>query len=352
MPLTEQDLRESLRRATDAPPRVADRLGAVERRVRRRRRRIVVGTAVAVVVALAAVPLAHWLPDRLNRNEITNSEVTPEQMDAMMQYATFVTAWSVVRTGPVADTGVVGVAATVNLPPYNCIVATPEEGQPSGTQAGWVIATPSIFAAQPKTNAASVVTSFILWPRGVTSCDAPGPGVALTPAPAESNLLAWQLAFSQRPSAPSTPALDVAAIYAKIPQDRLTDVGRAVFEGYQKAAPKDYGSSRDQVERVLQSLAQWLAVALSSSGLTTMSPASGPTVLSGDVGAAPASPDGRYVGTAELPAGYSARWVAASGAFCLQGSVGDSGVMHLSASDFTDYSAPPPTPLDGPCPTR
>jgi len=79
MSLTEQELRDSLRRATEAPPHVTDRVGAVERRVRRRRTRIVAGTAIAVVVALAAVPVARWLPDRLNRNDIASSDITPQQ---------------------------------------------------------------------------------------------------------------------------------------------------------------------------------------------------------------------------------------------------------------------------------
>ena len=131
MSLTEQELRDSLRRATEAPPHVADRVGAVERRVRRRRTRIVVGTAIALVVALAAVPVARWLPDRLNRNDIASSDVTPEQMDAMMQYASFVAYWSGSAYGVQRpDTGVVGVKVTTNLPPLNCALAELESGQP------------------------------------------------------------------------------------------------------------------------------------------------------------------------------------------------------------------------------
>jgi hypothetical protein len=345
MPLTEQDLRESLRRATDAPPHVADRVGSVERRVRRRRRRVVVGTAIAVIVALAAVPLVRWLPDRLSRNEIANSDITPQQMDAMMKYATFVSAWTVVRNGPVADTGVVGVAATMNLPPFNCIVATPEEGQPQGTQAGWVLAQPSVFTSEQAAPTAprTIITSFVLWPTGTSSCD-PAPSGTVLAAPYSRdprNLIAWDVAFSQALNDPSRPALDIPALYASIPQDRITDVGRQAFEGYQSVAPKDYGTDKDKVGRVLNALGSWIGVALSFPPMSVASPVTGPLLLTA----------GPRAGSAQLPDGYTARWDESAGTFCVQGESGSSGMLHVSQEDFVETGVTV-TPLDGPCPTR
>lgn len=345
MSLTEQELRDSLRRATQAPPHVTDRVGAVERRVRRRRTRIVAGTAIVVAVALAAVPLARWLPDRLNRNDIASSDITPEQMDAMMQYATFVAAWTVVRNGPVEDTGVVGVKATTNLPPYNCIVATPEDGQPQGTQAAWVLAQPSVFTSEQAAATAprTIITSFVLWPRGTSSCD-PAPSGTVLAAPYSRdprNLIAWDLAFSQALSDPSRPALDIPALYASIPQDRITDVGRQAFEGYQSVAPKDYGTDRDKVGRVLNALGAWTGVALSFPPISVASPVTGPLLLTA----------GPRAGSAQLPDGYAARWDESAGTFCVQGESGASGMLHVSQEDFVETGVTV-TPLDGPCPTR
>jgi hypothetical protein len=344
MSLTEQELRDSLRRATDAPPHVADRVGAVERRVRRRRTRIVVGTAIAVVVALLAVPVARWLPDRLNRNQVTNSEVTPAQMDAMMKYATFVTAWTVVRNGPVAETGVVGIKATSNLPPFNCIVATPEDGQPQGTQAGWVLAQPSVFTSDQAAPTAprTIITSYVLWPTGTTSCD-PAPSGTVLAAPYSRdprNLIAWDIAFSQALSDPSRPALDIPALYASIPQDRITDVGRQAFEGYQSVAPTDYGTDSDKVGRVLNAVGAWLGVAMSDPTISATSPATGPLLLTA----------GPRAGSAQLPDGFTARWDVGAGTFCVQGESGASGILHLTQEGFVEMGATV-TPLDGPCPT-
>ena len=50
------------------------------------------------------------------------------------------------------------------------------------------------------------------------------------------------------------------------------------------------------------------------------SPQTGPVLLTSDSDA----------GTAQLPAGYSARWDPAASTVCVDGSVGDSGVRHVS----------------------
>jgi hypothetical protein len=98
----------------------------------------------------------------------------------------------------------------------------------------------------------------------------------------------------------------------------------------------DFGTPTEQNERVLSALLDWIAVAMVSTSLTP-SPATGPVLLR--------STD--YVGTAQLPAGYSARWDGAK--LCIQGSVGGSPVQHVSEASHpepggaTEY-------FDGPCP--
>jgi len=346
MPLTEQELRESLRRATDAPPRVTDRLGAVERRVRRRRRRVVVATAVAVVVALAVVPLVRWLPDRLNRYQVTHSEVTPAQMDAMMKYATFVALWDGTSVGLTReDSGVVGVSVTSTLPPYNCTVARPDEGQSLGTQPGWVLAQPSaIRGDKAATPSFGAIGPFVLWPEGVASCDPPLTGTMLAQPPtnADANLSGWAPAFSQSLADPSVPALDVEAVYRAIPQDRITDLGRGVLVDYESKAPKDYGTPGEQRTRVLTALAEWLSVAMSRDAVSSPGAISGPALLTSD----------DYVGTAQLPHGFSAVWDQTADTFCVVGSMSGSGVAHVTEEGIADVSDGLATAYDGPCPAR
>lgn len=346
MPLTEQDLRESLRRATDAPPHVADRVGSVERRVRRRRNRIVAGTAIAVVLALAAVPVARWLPDRLNHDDIASSDVTPEQMDAMMKYATFVAYWTGTNLGGPArqDAGVVGVSVTSNLPPYNCTVARPDAGAPQGSQAGWVLAMPAVLSSEHAASQVQpgVVTAFVLWPKGVTSCEPAPSGTALAAPYSRDprNLVGWDIAFSQALSDPARPALDIPALYAAVPQDRMTDIGRQAFASYESVAPTDYGTDANRLGRVLTALGQWVGVAMSYAPLTPTSPAIGPVLLTA------ADP---HAGSAQLPEGYRATWDERTGSFCIEGRYAESGLKHVTEEDFVDPSTTV-TPSDGPCP--
>ena len=359
MSLTEQELRDSLRRATEAPPHVTDRVGAVERRVRRRRTRIVVGTAIAVVVALAAVPVARWLPDRLSRNDIASSDITPQQMDAMMKYASFVAYWSGTAYGlKRPDTGVVGVTVTTSLPPFNCALAVPEEGQPQGTQKAWLVAAPSVVqGTRTPGPTAGVITSYLLWPVGATNCESGAPGTVLAEGPdsAAHDLLSWTMAYGQLPDDPSRPALDVAGVFHEIPADRVTDFGRGVFESYESSMPKEFGPAVAQLDRVLVAVGGWLSVALSYDTLNQTSPVDGPTTLTADIekggDVTGAGPDNRYIGTAQLPAGYHATWERGTGKFCVEGSVGDSGVRHVSQDAFADPGSEPlVTVVDGPCP--
>jgi hypothetical protein len=188
----------------------------------------------------------------------------------------------------------------------------------------------------------TIITSFVLWPEGTTSCD-PAPSGTVLAAPYSRdprNLIAWDVAFSQALSNPSRPALDIPALYASIPQDRITDVGRQAFEGYQSVAPTDYGTDSDKIGRVLNALGAWFGVALSFPPISQRSPAVGHVLLTA----------GSRAGSAELPDGYSARWDVSAGTFCVQGPTRSSGTLHLTQEGFVEAGVTV-TPLDGPCPS-
>lgn len=345
MSFTEQELRESLRSATAAPPQAPDRVALVATAVRRRRRRLVVATAVAVVLALVAVPVVRLLPDRLRHNAIP-AGTTPAQVDAMMKYATFVAAWSgdlygVRGTDP--DVGVVGVHARWNLPPFNCVEATVDADGPQGSQHGWILAAPSVIQGSSglPAGAVQIIEPVVAWPVGGTVCDPATPPTMVAAAP-DSNaagLLSWPLVFAQATTDPSRPALDVEAVYRSIPQELVTDAGRAAFAAYERLRPTTYGSDREQLDRVLTAVGGWVSVALSRGLLDTPSPVTGPRTLTADT----------YVGSVDVPAGYAARWDVTTGAFCVQGSVGTSGVRHFTDQQFGDPGTPSEAALDGPC---
>ncbi len=345
MSYTEQDLRESLHRTTSAPPPAPNRMALVELAVRHRRRQLVVATVAAAVLALVAVPVVRLLPDRLRHNTIPVG-TSPGQVDAMMKYATFVTAWTgaingIRGTDP--DAGVVGVHVTWNLPPFNCISATADEEGPQGTQRSWILASPSAIQGSSGLSAASagLILPVVAWPSGVSACDPPTAPATMAAAPSGNtqNLLAWGLVFAQTTTDPSRPRLDVEAVYRSIPPELVTEVGRTVFAGYERIRPTTYGSDGDQLDRVLTAIGGWVSIALSRSVLDTTSPVSGPTRLTTDT----------YVGTVDIPAGYSARWDSSTGAFCVQGSIGSSGVRHFTDEQFVDAGATVLPPVDGPC---
>jgi hypothetical protein len=344
MTFTEQELRESLRRTTAAPPPARDRMSLVEGAVRRRHRRVVVATVAAVVLALVAVPVVRLLPDRLRHNAIP-AGTSPAQVDAMMKYATFVTVWTGRNMGVrnfEGDAGVVGIHLDWNLPPFMCVAASVEEGDVRGTQGAWVLATPSaITGTTVQTRNSEVLAPVVLWPVGVSSCDPPtAPEVhAAGPSGPLAETGVYEFAFGQSPSAPARPAMDVEAVFHAIPPDLVTDFGRRVFDNYESSRPTSYGTATEQLDRVLTALASWMSIALSHAVLTSPSPATGPQVLTAD----------SYVGTAELPAGYAARWNTTTGALCVQGSIGSSGVRHFTENQFGEPGSPPLSPLDGPC---
>jgi hypothetical protein len=163
--------------------------------------------------------------------------------------------------------------------------------------------------------------------------------MAAAPSGNTQNLLAWALVFAQTTTDPSRPALDVESVYRAIPPELVTEVGRTAFAGYERTRPTTYGSDADQLDRVLTAIGGWVSVALSRAVLDTTSPVSGPTTLRTDT----------YVGTVDIPAGYSVRWDATTGAFCVQGSVGSSGVRHFTDEQFVDAGATVLPPVDGPC---
>jgi hypothetical protein len=141
---------------------------------------------------------------------------------------------------------------------------------------------------------------------------------------------------------PSRPALDVASVYRAVPPERLTQHGRDVFAAYQASVPTDYGTSQEQVDRVLAVLASWIGNVSSAELPAPSPPQTGPVLLTGD----------SYSGTAQLPAGYSARWGSA-GSLCVEGSVGDSGVRHVSSielADLMETGAMRASSVAGPCP--
>jgi hypothetical protein len=287
-----------------------------------------------------------WLPDRLNRNEVTHSDVTPEQMDAMMKYATFVAQWDGTAVGlKREDSGVVGVSVTSSQPPYNCTVARPDAGEPLGTQPGWVLAQPSAIGGdKAATPSFGAIGPFVLWPEGVASCDPPLTGTMLAQPPTnvDAYLSGWAGSFSQLLTDPSRPALDIEAVYRAIPQDRITDLGRGVLADYEAKAPKNYGTSGEQATRVLTALAEWISVAMSRDVVSTSSPATGAALLTSD----------DYVGTAQLPLGFSAAWDQKADTFCVQGSFGDSGLKHVTEEGIADVGDGLATAYDGPCPAR
>src|SRR4051812_19217447 len=133
MAQTEQDLRDALRGLSAEPPEVTDLVGRVERRLRRRRvQEVAVALALVVLVAL---PLLRWLPDRVNGDPVLPADPVQEQMDARMQYASYV-AWAdghVLGGTTGSDLGVDGVVVTTTLPPFACAVARMDAGEPTGT---------------------------------------------------------------------------------------------------------------------------------------------------------------------------------------------------------------------------
>jgi hypothetical protein len=328
MTFTEQQLRESLRRTTTDVPDAGDRVAQVQRRLRRHRQRAVATVAAVAAVAVLAVPATRALVDRQSRVDVVGSGTVAEQMDATMKYAGFVAWWDGIVFGvkPASgrDQGVEGVSVTTTLPPTSCAVVSMAAGEPAGTQSAWVLGQGSVLTTG--SGGFGVTSTYLQWPAGITSCDPRPSGTLLVDAPASvaSSMFAGQVAFASRPDDPSRPALDVASVYRAVPPDRLTQHGRDVFSAYQAAVPTDYGTAGDQVDRVLAALGAWIGIAMRDQVPVQSSPQTGPVLLTGD----------SYVGTAQLPAGYSARWDAAATTVCVEGSIGDSGVRHVTEVEF------------------
>jgi hypothetical protein len=327
MTFTEQQLRESLRRTTTEVPDAGDRVAQVQQRVRRRRQRTVAAVAGAAALVVLAVPVARALADRQARVDASSPGVAQE-MDASMKYAAFVAWWDGLTVGltrPVGwDAGVDGVSVSTTRPPTSCAVVTPAPGEPAGTQPAWVFGEGSVLSAAG--GSFGIITSYQLWPTGVTSCDPRPSGAALADPPATPTTMraAGHAAFASLLDDPSRPALDVESVYRAVPPERLTQHGRDVFDAYQAAVPTDYGTSRAQLDRVLAVLGSWIGIAMTNQVLAQQSPQTGPAMLTGD----------SYVGTAQLPSGYSARWDAAAGTVCVEGRLGDSGPRHVSNANF------------------
>ncbi|MFN8157280.1 MAG: hypothetical protein U0R68_07675 [Candidatus Nanopelagicales bacterium] len=342
MPMTEDDLRTALRSIPASLPPAPDRLGGIEHRVRRHRRRVVASVAAGVAAVLLAVPVVRLVSDSRQRDALPVGTTEQQVRDAEMKYATFVAFWDGMaftrKLG--TDAGVEGVEVTSTLPPYYCTIARPATGEPGGTQAAWVLGAGSVIP-QPGENSVlgSVGMTQALWTPGATTCDPRPADAQLYAAAPDSagNPLGAEVTLVQSLADPSKPALDVAAVYRRIPADRVTDHGREVFADYQKwLAGIDFGTPEEQNKRALHALLDWLSIAMVSTTLTPSSPVEGPELLR--------STD--YVGTAQLPEGFTARWDGKT--LCVDGSVNGSPVQHATNGSYDEpggiFSL-----YDGPC---
>ncbi len=341
MPMTEDDLRTALRGIPADLPTAPDRLRGVETRVRRHRRRVVASVAAGVALVLLAVPVVRLVAQDQQRDARPVGTSEQQVRDAMMQYAAFVSYWDGkpynAKLG--SDPGVEGVVVTTSLPPTSCTIASPAPGEPAGTQPAWALGSGSVIPtggeALPTPNVALVL---LLWQPGVTACD-PRPGSAqlmAAPPAAGAGPVAADVAGSQRLDDPSRPALDVAAVYHRIPDERLTQHGRDVFAAYEKWRDGlAFGTEAEQNVRVLTALATWVQAATDPATPLT---ATGPTVLR----------PSDYAGQAAVPAGYSVR--RDGEAFCVDGHAFGSPQQHMDRSSFTDPNVAP-TVYDGPCPS-
>ena len=291
-----------------------------------------------VVLVLVVVPLLRWLPERLDQDAVIPSDSVSQLMDAKMKYATFVAWWDGQAFGAQfsgMDFGVEGVEVSTTYPPFTCAVAAPASGQPTGTQAAWVLGMRSLFGDASSAEVPSVTSVLALWTSGRTNCDEPVGGEKFVDA-AGSSLTGAPVAFAQSFSDPSLPALDVEGVYQSIPQDEITKHGREVFSSYEeKLAAVNFGTTDAQTDRALTALAEWVSVGVPRYGINPGSPQVGPVVL--DLGT-----DGS---TLQLPEGFSARWSGTT--FCVDGSVAGAPVQHV---DNTTYEASTPQVADGPCP--
>lgn len=343
MPMTEDELRTALHRIPATLPPAPDRLGGIEKRVRRHRRRVAATAAASVAVVLLAVPVVRLVSERNSRDALPVTPTIQQRSDAMMKFATFVEWWdgAAFNGQLVVDPGVEGVEVTTSLPPFSCTLARMSSGEPPGTQSVWVLGDGSVLTNENPGMAGGVVAvTAAFWPEEETACD-PRPRSATAFAGPPSGVTVGgsaELLFAQRLDDPSRAALDIPAVYAQIPQDRVTDHGREVYAAYTAlAASLDYGTPDEQNDRVLLALGDWLSVAARSTSLSQASPQDGPVLLRAS----------DYVGTALLPEGYSARWTTTS--FCVDGSRAGSAAKHVSDTSYGEPGTPA-TLLDGPCP--
>lgn len=346
MPMTEDDLRTALRAIPSDLPATPDRMGGIEHRVRRHRRRVVASVAAGVAVVLLAVPVALLVSQRSQRDALPVGTSERQVRDAMMQYAAFSAYWQGRAFGGAAygrDPGVTGVVVTASPPPTACTIASMAPGEPGGTQSAWVLGTGSVIAKDGQVVAGNglTVTRF-LWPVGVTSCDPrPSSGQAMAAVPAaDAGPVASDVAGAQTFADPSRPALDVEAVYRRIPDDRLTQIGRDVFASYEKwRAGIDFGTPAEQNQRVLQGLYDWLTAATTYGEPSATGLPGGQVLLTST----------EWAGTAVVPDGYHVQHRSDPAKVCVDGSVDGSPVQHASSASYSD-SGSAFTALDGPCP--
>jgi hypothetical protein len=294
-----------------------------------------------IVTALAIVALAACSSPATTSPTASAGTPTQAQMDAMMQYAAFVSFWSGAGATKVLadDVGVRGVHVTTTPPPYVCVAATPDSGMPQGSQSSWVLGEYSYFS--PVSPSPAVLD--VLWPKGATSCDKVTPGQLLIPPAPPVNGFSQTIPYGSLPSDLNKPALDIATVYNQIPKEFLTNKGQQVFASYQKNLPKGSLVGSSPQAQILPVLAGWLYSSNGNKDLPSTSPAVGLTTITGGTNWA------RPAGSAVIPAGYTATWSAKD--MCVQGTTATS-TQHVSSSMVTQSveSGGAVTPEDGPCP--
>lgn len=234
-----------------------------------------------------------------------------------------------------------GVEVTTSLPPFSCTLARMSSGEPPGTQSVWVLGDGSVLTNENPGMAGGVVAvTAAFWPEEETACD-PRPRSATAFAGPPSGVTVGgsaELLFAQRLDDPSRAALDIPAVYAQIPQDRVTDHGREVYAAYTAlAASLDYGTPDEQNDRVLLALGDWLSVAARSTSLSQAAPRTARCCCARRTTWAPPCSRGvlRAVDHDLVLRG--------------QGSRAGSAAKHVSDTSYGEPGTPA-TLLDGPCP--
>jgi hypothetical protein len=224
-----------------------------------------------------------------------------------------------------------------------CAIASPAAGAPAGTQASWVLGQGSVLGQGGQQDQQGPLLTVVtaLWPVGLTSCDVRASGQSLVDAPSSqfSASFAAPVIYTQTYADPSQPALDIESVYAAVPQELVTDLGRQVMSDYRSQRAKiDFGTPAAQTDRALTALAAWVSVGVSNQSIHQPPPQTGPAALDSGVPAV----------TLDLPRGFSAHWTD-RGKFCVDGAAAGSTARRIQSEYYGDPNNPPQIE-DGRCP--